>query len=107
MQILNTDDRGILFHCSKKSKIAALEAKLKLLEENNLTVALTPDVGAGATKPTSVTYAFIERKPGTKTQASGTATSTTTAPSTSSSSFRKSSSSASHPYRRPRLAKKH
>lgn len=47
---------------SKKSKIAALEAKLKLLEEDNLKVNLTPDVGASASNPTSVTYSFIERK---------------------------------------------
>ncbi|KAK7062932.1 hypothetical protein SK128_001603, partial [Halocaridina rubra] len=53
---------------SKKSKIAALEAKLKLLEEDNLQVNLTPDVGASASNPTSVTYSFIERKPKTQGQ---------------------------------------
>lgn len=52
-----------LFSCSKKSKIAALEAKLKLLEEDSLKVDLMPDVGAASSRPTSVTYAFIEQKP--------------------------------------------
>ncbi|XP_050700058.1 probable RNA-binding protein 18 [Eriocheir sinensis] len=52
---------------SKKSKIAELEAKLKLLDdEDNLTIDLTPDVGAER-RPTSVTYAFIERRQGPKT----------------------------------------
>ncbi|CAL4196355.1 unnamed protein product, partial [Meganyctiphanes norvegica] len=47
---------------SKASKIAALEAKLKLLEEDSLPVKLAADCGAGTSKPTSITYAFIEKK---------------------------------------------
>ncbi|KAG7163751.1 probable RNA-binding protein 18 [Homarus americanus] len=75
---------------SKKSKIAALEAKLKLLEEDHLKVDLTPDVGASAARPTSVTYAFIERKPGPKPQGA----------------TNRSYHSSSHPYHKSKTSKK-
>ncbi|XP_071527958.1 probable RNA-binding protein 18 isoform X2 [Panulirus ornatus] len=85
--------KGETSKVSQKSKIAALEAKLKLLEEDKLKVNLTPDIGANASRPTSVTYAFIERKSGTKLQGQGTSS--------------RSHQSSSHPYHSSRTSKKH
>ncbi|KAK4329421.1 hypothetical protein Pmani_000179 [Petrolisthes manimaculis] len=60
---------------SKQSKIAELEAKLKLMDESSLSVDLAPDVGDEATRPTSVMYHFIERRrPGQGGPSSGSST---------------------------------
>ncbi|XP_037799509.1 probable RNA-binding protein 18 [Penaeus monodon] len=80
--------KGETSQVSKKSKIAALEAKLKLLEEDSLKVDLMPDVGAASSRPTSVTYAFIEQKPRGQKGASKQHT-------------------ASHPYHRSKPTRKH
>ena len=67
-----TEEKDWNFACnhflnfSKESKIAALEAKLKMLEENSGEMSFTPDIG-GPSKPTKIIYNYIEQKqkPGT------------------------------------------
>ncbi|XP_076048703.1 putative RNA-binding protein 18 isoform X2 [Oratosquilla oratoria] len=46
---------------SKESKIAALEAKLKMLDDNSPEVRLTPDIGVSSSRPTSVTYTYVQQ----------------------------------------------